>query len=163
MPADDTISYLARGLLRPRHRFQLARARRVAVSSRHVEQDATHVQIATDMTEQRTAAIRGAIAGGGVLGLTIGGLGALVCMNLGLPDAAATAAGILSVGTGVAATVAASVKLAGMRFRTRLAAAKLELDGLLDRAEQGERLDPPPAPWKKRLQLSVLGPRSTRS
>jgi len=158
-PADDTISYLARGLLRPRHRFQLARARRVAVTSRHVDAGTTHVQIATDMADQRRGSIRGSIAAGTIVGLGVGGLGSLVVAGVGLPETATVAALILALGSGIAGSVAAAVKLGGARFRTRMAAAKLELDGLLDRAERGERLDPPPAPWRRRLQLSMLGGR----
>ena len=35
--------------------------------------------------------------------------------------------------------------------------ARVELEGLLDRAERGEPLEPPPAPWRKRLQMRMLG------
>jgi hypothetical protein len=37
--------------------------------------------------------------------------------------------------------------------------ARTELESLLDRAEHGERLEPPPAPWRRRLQMKFLGSR----
>jgi hypothetical protein len=51
----------------------------------------------------------------------------------------------------MAATFAASFSAAASRFRNRVHAAKLELASLLDRLEHGERLEPPPAPWRRRL------------
>jgi hypothetical protein len=41
--------------------------------------------------------------------------------------------------------------------RTGCTAAKFEVTGLLDRLEHGERLEPPPAPWRRRLQLRLFG------
>jgi hypothetical protein len=57
------------------------------------------------------------------------------------------------------ASIWATLKWSASRFKTRMAAAKLELDGLLDRAERGDRLEPPPAPWRRRLQLKMTGQR----
>lgn len=156
MPAEDTISYLARGLLRPSHRFQLARSRRVALTARPLDAGHTHVQIATDMGDQRRGAIRNAVVGGTLGGLVLGGVGAaLVAVNV--PDPAASIAGVVALAGGLGASISATVSLAGARFRARMAAARLELEGLLDRAERGDSLEPPPAPWRRRLQLRMSG------
>lgn len=92
VPADDTISSLARAVLRPHSRHIVARASRVVVGSHAIPGKGTHVR--------------------------------------------------------------------AKRFRNRVHAAKYELVSLLDRLEHGERLDPPPAPWRRKLQLRLFGDRS---
>jgi hypothetical protein len=158
-PADDTISNLARGLLRPSRRYLLARSRRVVLSARPLDDATTHVQIATDMSEHRSTAVRNAIMAGGFGGLVLGGVGAVVvAATSGMPQAATTIAEIAAFGGGMTASMFGAIKLTGARFRARMAAARTELEALLDRAERGERLEPPPAPWRKRLQQRFLGP-----
>jgi hypothetical protein len=161
MPAEDTISYLARGLLRPSHRFQLARSRRVALIARPLDAGTTHVQIATDMGEQRKSGIRSGIGFGAFGGMVVGAAAAGLATTLQLPDPVQTVASIAAFAGGLGASVSASVAISGARFRARMAAARLELEGLLDRAERGDALEPPPAPWRRRLQLKMLGPRAT--
>lgn len=156
-PAEDTISLLARGLLRPSNRFQIARARQVVLSVRPIEADRTHVQITTDMGDQRKKAMGTGVVAGGAVGLMIGalaGVGVLFSME---PSIAATAAMIATATAGTATGIWVGIRATASNFRNRLGAARLELDGLLDRAERGDRLEPPPAPWRRRLELKMLG------
>jgi len=157
MPAEDAISNLARGLLRPSKRFYLARARRVIVSARPLDEKNAHIQIALDLSEQRTHAVRGGWIGGSLGGLALGTAGAVAIALADLPSAVSVAGEIIVFATAFAGTVAAA--LAGTRaaFRSKLAGARFELEGLLDRAEHGQPLEPPPAPWRKRLQQKLLG------
>jgi hypothetical protein len=158
-PAEDTISLLARGLLRPSSRFQLARSRRVVLSARPIEAGKTHVQIETDMGEQRRSAMRNGIAVGALGGLTAGLAAVGVIFATVDPSVVTGFAQVTSIVGGTAAGIWTGIKVTSAGFRNRLAAARLELDGLLDRAERGDRLEPPPAPWRRRLELKMLGPR----
>lgn len=157
VPAEDTISALARGLFRPSSRYQLARARRVLVDVRSLDESSSHVQIATDYSQQRQSAARGAAIGGGIAGVALGGLGAALIAVQAPPG---IVAGIAEIGAflGIgAATVASTLRIAGRGFKRRMAEARTELEGLLDRAEHGERLEPPPAPWRRKLQQRLRG------
>jgi hypothetical protein len=157
-PAEDTISLLARGLLRPSNRFQLARSRRVVLSAGAMETGRTHVQIAADLEDQRKSAVRSGIglgaSGGMMAALTGVGIAAIVGIE---PTAAAGGFALTALVGGPLAGAWAGLKVAASGFRKRVAAARLELDGLLDRAERGDRLEPPPAPWRRRLELKMLG------
>jgi len=157
MPADDAISNLARGLLRPSRRFHLARARRVVMGVRSLDERSAHVHIATDMSEQRKTAVRTGAFFGITGGLVVGGVGVALASMAGLPPIAESAAQIAAFATGFGGTLAGALTAARAAFRGKLSAARVELEGLLDRAEHGDRLDPPPAPWRRRLQQRFLG------
>lgn len=155
-PADDAISLLARGLFRPSRRYQLARARRVLVDVRSLDKDASHVQIATDFEDQRKSATRGAAGGGAALGVALGGMAAAAAMVTLGPDVAPIAAAGSFLGV-TAATIAATIRLTGRHFKAKMQEARMELEGLLDRAEHGEGLAPPLPPWRRRLQQRIRG------
>lgn len=151
-PAEDAISKLARGLLRPGTRYQLARADRLLLHVRSLDERRSHVLIESDLSSQRRASIRGSIVAGGLIGLAVGGgLAALVHLG-GMPIWANTVLDVLAVGGGTVSSVVAAVAVGGRRFRRRLATARTELESLLDRAERGESLEPPPSPWWRRMQ-----------
>lgn len=152
MPADDAISNLARGLQRPSRRFHIARARRVVMGVRPLDDRSAHVHIATDMSEQRKTAVRTGAFFGIAGGLVVGGAGAALATVAGLPPIVESAAQIAAFATGFGGTLAGALTAARAAFRGKLAAARVELEGLLDRAEHGDRLDPPAAPWRRRLQ-----------
>lgn len=157
MPADDAISNLARGLLRPSRRYHMARARRIVVSVRPLDEGTAHVQFAMDMSDQRRSAIRTGWTLGSIGGLMVGGIAAGIIASLDLPTAVQTAGSIMAFASGFAGSVAATLTASRAALRRKLTAARFELDGLLDRAEYGERLEPPPAPWRRRLQQRLLG------
>jgi hypothetical protein len=157
MPADDAISNLARGLLRPSRRFHLARSRRVVMGVRPLDDGSAHVHIATDMSEQRKTAVRTGAFFGIAGGLVVGSVGVVAATMAGLPPIAESAVQIAAFATGFGGTLAGALTAARATFRSKLAGARVELEGLLDRAEHGDRLDPPPAPWRRRLQQRFLG------
>ncbi|HEX7090714.1 MAG TPA: hypothetical protein VF192_11310 [Longimicrobiales bacterium] len=160
-PAEDTISKMARALSRPARNWYLARARGVALAVRPLEQGRSHVRIDMDLGNRRREAVANGLVGGGLLGLALGGAGA-VAASLGLADTlgttfatvAAAFAGIAGLGGGLSAGLAA----AAAGYRRRLAAARVEVEGLLDRLERGERLEPPPAPWRRLLRSPAQAP-----
>lgn len=157
MPADDAISNLARSFLRPSRRYHLARARRVVVSVRPLEDESAHVQFAMDMSDQRKSAIRTGWTLGSIGGLLVGGAAAAIVASIDMPTAVTTAGSIMAFASGFAGSVAVMLTASRAALRRKLTAAKFELDGLLDRAEYGEKLEPPPAPWRRRLQQRLLG------
>jgi hypothetical protein len=157
MPADDAISNLARGLTRPSRRYHMARARRVVVSVRPLDQDSAHLQFAMDMSDQRRSAIRTGWALGTIGGLIVGGIAAGVVAAAGWPGPLQAAGSIIAFASGFAGTAAATLTASRAALRRKLTAARFELEGLLDRAEYGERLEPPAAPWRRRLQQRLFG------
>jgi hypothetical protein len=156
-PAEDTISLLARGLLRPSSRFQLARSRTVVLTARPLEEGRSHVQIATDMGEQRRSAVRTGVIAGSFCGLAAGLTGAVAIALTMEPSLTTAASQIAALAGSTAGGLWIGIKATASGFRNRIAVARQELDGLLDRAERGDRLEPPPAPWRRRLELKMLG------
>jgi hypothetical protein len=157
VPADDTISSLARAFFRPGGKHHIARASRVLVSSHTLPDDETHVRFDIDMNQDRRNAVRSGAGFGIAGGIAVGALAAAAA-NAFAPIYVQPVAEILAFGSGMAATFAASFSTAAKRFRQRALAARLELAGLLDRLEHGQRLEPPPAPWRQRLQQRLFGP-----
>ncbi len=156
IPAEDTISSVARVFARPRRRHHLAHARRVVVATRALPGEEAAVRIEMDLSEQRKEHRSGAIALGVLGGIGGFGLGALAG-DVMVAGAAGEIAAV--IGGAVAAVPAAWASFAGWakRFGHKRAEAQLELDALLDRLETGERLEPPPAPWRRRLGLRLFG------
>lgn len=157
-PAEDTISKMARALSRPARNWYLARSRQVVLAVRPLEEGRTHVRIDMDLSNRRSETLTEGIVGGGLVGLALGAI-AGATVGLGMVDilgqaAAAAAGAVAGLGglTGGFAAVMAAVKKG---FRRRLDAARLEVEGLLDRLERGERLEPPPAPWRRRFGIGA--------
>jgi hypothetical protein len=157
MPADDAISNLARGLLRPSRKYFLSRAHRVVLTVRELDEKSVHVQIALDLTEQRRRQVRGAWVGGSITGFVVGGCAAASIALADLPTAVAAAGYVTAFAAGFGGVLAGVLAATRASFRRSLAGARFELEGLLDRAEHGQSLEPPPAPWRKRLQQKLLG------
>jgi hypothetical protein len=157
VPADDTISSLARTFFRSGSRHHIARATRVLVSGHELEDGNCHVRVDVDLSEDRRKSANGAAWGGTVAGLVVGGIAAHFT-GVATPAALGVVPEVLAFGAGMSGTFAAIFSGAANGFRNRLQAARLEITGLMDRLEQGERLDPPPAPWRRRLSGKFLGP-----
>ena len=157
VPADDTISRIARAIARPGRRFGLAHAQRVVLAVQPLPERGTHVRLEADFRDERARAARSGMVAGGTIGLLAGSI--LVATALGATSGAtevALAAG--GVATGVA-VLALAIRRQATHFRDRLERVRRELLLLLDRAETGQPLDPPPAPWRKNLQARLFGPR----
>ena len=158
VPADDTISSLARALARPGSRHTISRASRMMVGVHALPDDNAHVRFDVDLSDARRESVRSGVLFGAAVGLGTGGLAAGLSAAV-LPDMLGQIPHILAFGGALAGTVAGGVSIAASRFRARVFSAKMELTGLLDRLERGDRLDPPPAPWRRKLQLRIFGDR----
>jgi hypothetical protein len=157
-PADDTLSNLARAFLRPSTRHVIARASRFMVSVQPLPNDESHVRFDIDLGEERRRRVNTGLALGVIGGTTLGA-GAAVLVATSTPTLLGPLPELLAFGATLVAVGTASVSAAAARFKNRVLAAKFELAGLLDRVEHGESLDPPPAPWRRRLQLRLFGSR----
>jgi hypothetical protein len=158
VPADDAISRIARVIARPGRRFGLAHAQRVVLAVQPLPELGTHVRIEADFRDERGRNVQSALLLGGTIGLMAGsGLMAIAITATGGPLEPVLAAGGLVAG--IAGTTALMVKAEARRFRERLERVRRELLLLLDRAETGQPLDPPPAPWRRNLQAKLFGPR----
>jgi hypothetical protein len=154
-PASDAFSKVARGFQRS-SKHQLARALHLELKVRSLEPGWSHVRVRAIHKDERTSNIVGFVAGSIFLGVPAGaGLGAIaggmVGGMAGSEVAIATGALVgITTFTGVAAGFFKSMKSRYRRWRERT---MLEAESLLDRAEKGDELRPPPAPWIKKLQM----------
>jgi hypothetical protein len=127
------------------------------VSARPIDEQRAHVQIALDLSKQRKDAVQGGWIGGSFAGLVVGGGVAVGLAFVDLPAALQVAAQIAGFAAGFAGMLSGVLTATRAAYCRQVAGAKFELDGLLDRAEHGQSLEPPPAPWRKRLQQKLLG------
>lgn len=158
IPADDTISSLARTFFRSGARHHISKATRVLVNAHPLEDGSAHVRVDVDLSEERRNSANGAAWGGAIIGFLVGGVAAHFT-GMASPAALGVVPEVVAFGGGAAGTFAAVFSGAAKNFRNKLQAARLEISGLLDRVEQGERLDPPPPPWRRRLSGKIFGDR----
>lgn len=158
IPADDTISSLARTFFRSGARHHISKATRVLVNAHPLEDGSAHVRVDVDLSEERRNSANGAAWGGAIGGFIVGGVAAHFT-GMASPAALGVVPEVLAFGGGLAGTFAAVFSGAAKNFRNKLQAARLEISGLLDRVEQGERLDPPAPPWRRRLSGKIFGDR----
>ncbi|HSJ09757.1 MAG TPA: hypothetical protein VK928_07570, partial [Longimicrobiales bacterium] len=153
VPADDTISSVARAFTRSANRHFVSRATRVVVGVEPMPDQTSHVRFEMDLSEARQSAVKTGMTLGIMGGLLTGSVAAaLLAPGVApLPEVLGVAPSVIAFLGGLGGTTAASFSVAARRFRERAAAARLELNGMLDRLEHGERLEPPPAPWRRKL------------
>jgi len=148
-PADDAFSSIARAFSRPASKYHVARAQRVYLTVRPLDAESAHVRMELRYPQQRTSYITTAAIIGSSFGVGLGVLAGFAIAPLG--DVAAVTGGIASFG----AVLASSLAIARNAFRSFITKSRDEAEGLLDRLEQGERLQPPPSPWIRRLQQKL--------
>jgi hypothetical protein len=159
VPADDALSRIARAIARPGRRFGLAHAQRVVLAVQPLPERNAHVRIEADFRDARAHAAQSALLLGGTIGLMAGsGLMSIAIVATG--GAAEVVLAAAGMAAGIAGTTALFVKTEAKRFRDRLDRVRRELLLLLDRAETGQPLDPPPAPWRRNLQAKLFGLRN---
>jgi hypothetical protein len=158
IPADDTLSSLARALTRPARRHIISRATRVMVGVHPLPDNTAHVRCDVDLTAARIEAVQtGATLG--TIGGIITGAGAVATTVAILPDAMGLVPHVVAFTGTLLATTAAGIAIAANHFKSQIVQARLELHGLLDRLESGDRLEPPHAPWRRRLHVKLFGDR----
>jgi len=152
VPADDTISSVARAFTRSGDKHYLSRASRVVVGVDTMPDEASHVRFEVDLSDVRKGAVQGGITLGAIGGIVTGSIAAVaVALIPGVPAALGGVPEAVAFVGAAGGTIALGVKSAARRFRDRAAVARLELATLLDRLEHGEKLEPPAAPWRRKL------------
>ncbi len=102
----------------------------------------------------RSDNLAGAFVGGGATALG-GSIGLGFVLATVAPLALAVVGG-LALGSAMGAGVAAAV---GSHHRNRLVQVQAEMEGILDRLEAGESLEPPPPSWRRWVQRHFHGAR----
>lgn len=154
-PSIDWVSQLARAASSTSRRYYTASAKHVEIrlSDLPDEKGRTLVELEVD------PGTRGDAVGGAGMGVVFGGGGA----GIGLGALVATVAPVaLAVGAGLFAGGAVGTVIVwatGRSHRRKLADVKAEMEGILDRLEMGESLEPPPPSWRKWVERQFHGAR----
>ena len=151
-PALDWASQVARVASFTQRKYFVASAKSVEVRLEEVDASSVLVEFVVD-PGTRGDNIAGAAAGGGSVGLGLGiGAAAIVVTSGG-----AVPLGILiGLASGTAA-LGGVTHLVGKSHKKKLLAVQAEVEGLLDRLEQGESLEPPPASWRSWVKRQFHG------
>ncbi len=150
-PAVDWASQVARAASSTSRKYYVASAKRVEVRLEPVDDVRTVVELEVEpgtRDDHLAGAVIGGIGGGAGAGVGIG----LVVAAAG-PAALAAAVGI-AVGSLTFGGIAWGV---GQRHKRRLLEVRSEMEGILDRLEAGEGLEPPPPSWRRWVRRHFHG------
>jgi hypothetical protein len=151
-PAVDWASQVARAASSTSRRYYVASAKHVEVRLSEADEGFVLVDFEVDpgfRGEYLTGvAIYGSAAG------VVGGLGAAALLSAAaMPLAILVGAGVLA-GGGLAGGVTA---LTGRHYRNKMLEVRTEVEGILDRLESGESLEPPPPSWRRWVKRHFHG------
>ena len=152
-PAVDWVSRLARAASLTSQEHYIASAKSVEVRLEKLDNERVLVELLVDHGN-RSAWIAQAALGGGVVGAAAGALvtvfGGIVTgglITLASVAGLVTCLGVwVAIGNGVV-----------QRRRMKIAQVMAEIDGVLDRLETGEALEPPPASWRRWVKRHFHG------
>lgn len=150
-PSVDWASQLARAASFTSRKYYVASAQSVEVRLEEVDEGRTLVELTVD-PGTRSEYLWGAGLGGGAaaVGVAVGGSFLLATM---LPLVVAFTLGVpLGVGLGAGITWQA-----GKGHKEKLLEVQAEVEGILDRLELGESLEPPPAAWRRWVKRQFHG------
>ncbi|MFC1661370.1 hypothetical protein ACFL3S_07975 [Gemmatimonadota bacterium] len=150
-PAVDWASQIARAASSTTRKYFVASAKRVEVRLEEMDEVHTLVEIEVEpgtRDDYALGGIMGGIGGGGALGA-----GAGFAIAAAGPAALGVAAGIL-VGS---AFFGGLCWVTGYYHKKRLLEVRAEVEGILDRLEIGESLEPPPPSWRRWVRRHFHG------
>ncbi|MBT8396190.1 MAG: hypothetical protein HKO65_00725 [Gemmatimonadetes bacterium] len=150
-PAVDWASQIARAASSTSRKYYVASAKRVEVRFEDVEEGRTLVQIEVE------PGTRDDYIAGGIIGGLGGGAGAGIGVGFAL---AAAGPALLGVAAGVAvgsAVLGGLSWVTGYYHKKRLLEVRAEIEGILDRLESGESLEPPPSSWRRWVRRHFHG------
>jgi hypothetical protein len=151
-PAVDWASQLARAASFTSRKYYVASAKSVEVHLTKVDDDHTAVELVVD-PGTRGDNVAGAALGGGGAGVGVGFGIAFAIIATGGVAALAVPLGV-AAGAGVAGGVTYAV---GVSHKKKLLEVQAELEGVLDRMELKESLEPPPASWRRWVKRQFHG------
>lgn len=153
-PAVDWISQVARAASSTSKRYYVASARSVEVRLEPADDgDGTLVELEVDpgtRGDSVAGSVFGGLLGGGGAGV---GVGFLVASTLP-PELAAGVGAVVASACAVAITWAV-----GRSHKRKLGDVRDEVEGILDRLEAGEGLEPPPPSWRRWVKRHFHGAR----
>ena len=152
-PAVDWVSQVSRAASGTSRKYFVASARSVEVHLDPLEEGRTLADILVDPGIQGEY-VAGALLGGGGAGAGLG-VGVVVATVPLIPEVAALGAG-LAAAVGVFSGVATWVRRA---YRRKYADVRAEVEGILDRLERGDTLEPPPPSWRRWVERHFHGAR----
>ena len=150
-PAVDWASQIARAASSTSRKYYVASSKRVEVRFEPVEEGRTLVEIEVE------PGTRDDYMAGGIIGGLGGGAGAGVGVGLAI---AAAGPAVLGVAAGVAvgsAVLGGLCWVTGSYHKRRLLEVRAEIEGILDRLEAGESLEPPPSSWRRWVRRHFHG------
>ena len=150
-PALDWASQLARAASFTSQKHYVASAKSVEIRFERVDDEQTLIEFLVDpgtRPEDIAGAVLGGSAAAGISGALVG-----VAVASALPFAFAVGAGV-AVGLGVFGGVGMA---AGRGHRSKVVRVRAEVEGVLDRLEAGESLEPPPASWRRWVKKQFHG------
>jgi len=150
-PAVDWASQIARAASSTSRKYYVASAKRVEVRFEPMGAGRTVGEIEVE------PGTRDDYMGGGIIGGLGGGTGTGVGVGLVV---AAVAPAALAVAAGVAlgsAVMGGLCWITGFYHKRRLLEVRAEIEGILDRLETGESLDPPPSSWRRWVRRHFHG------
>jgi hypothetical protein len=130
----------------------VASAKSVEVQLEEVGEGSVFVEITVD-PGTRGDSVAGSSVGGVAAALGAGGGIGFALVAAGAALAVAVPAGAV-IGVAVAGGITYAV---GMSHKKKLLEVHAELEGILDRLETGESLEPPPASWRKWVKRQFHG------
>jgi acyl-coenzyme A thioesterase PaaI-like protein len=152
-PPVDWVSQLARAAASTSRKYHVASAKRIEVRFEPMGDGNVHVEMEVD-PGTRGDYLAGGVAGGLAAG-AVSGVGVALALVAALPVAAGVAAGAgILVGSAVFGGLSWTT---GHYHKRRLGEVRSEMEGILDRLESGESLEPPPASWRRWVQRHFRG------
>ena len=150
-PAVDWASQVARAASSTKRKYYIASAKRVEVRLEAVDDIRTMVQMEVEPGTRDDYLV------GGIIGGLGGGIGSGVGVGLAIASAGPLALGVaagIAVGSAVLGGVAWGT---GYSHKKRLLDVRAEIEGILDRLETGESLEPPPPSWRRWVRRHFHG------
>lgn len=142
-PAVDWASQIARAASSTSRKYYVASAKRVEVRFESVEAGRTWVEIEVEPGTREN------YLAGGILGGLGGGAGAGVGVGLALAAAGPAALGVAAGIAAGSAVFGGICWVTGSYHKRRLLEVRAEVEGILDRLEAEESLEPPPSSWRR--------------
>lgn len=150
-PAVDWASQIARAASATSKRYYVASAKSVEIRLDAVDRGDTLVEFQVD-PGTRNDHMLGAFLGGAAGGLAVGIGGAFALATVAPVAVAAAVAG--AAGLGLTSLI---VWGTGWSHRKRLQDVRNEVEGVLDRLEAGDSLEPPPPSWRRWVRRHFHG------
>lgn len=150
-PAVDWASQIARAASSTSRKYYVASAKRVEVRLEPMEEGRTLVQIEVE------PGTRDDYMAGGIIGGLGGGAGAGIGVGLALASVGPALLGVAAGVTVGSAVLGGLCWVTGYRHKKRLLEVRSEIEGILDRLESGESLEPPPSSWRRWVRRHFHG------